>query len=1014
MPTPTLFDPFQTRDTFSTGSGTAGIYRLDRLEKQGLGAVSKLPFSIRVLLESVLRNCDGYAVTPDNVKALAAWHAPAPAKVEIPFKPARVVLQDFTGVPCVVDLAAMRAAMKRLGGDPKKINPLIPVDLVIDHSVQVDYFGSANALEKNVEVEFQRNRERYEFLRWGQKSLNNFRAVPPNVGIVHQVNLEYLAKVVFLRDDKLGSVAFPDSLVGTDSHTTMINGLGVVGWGVGGIEAEAVMLGQSLDMLLPEVIGFELTGELHPAVTATDLVLTVTQILRKIGVVDKFVEFYGSGVSRMSLADRATISNMAPEYGATIGFFPVDGETLNYLRATGRTKDEVALVERYCKEQGLFRTDESLAPIFTKTATLDLATVEPSLAGPKRPQDRVPLVAMKDTWQKALRAPIAERGFGLADGALTRKARYQPEPSTADTITLTRSASETSSLLALAEREEASHEITHGAVVIAAITSCTNTSNPSVMIAAGLLAKKAVARGLKVPPHVKTSLAPGSRVVTDYLDQAGLTEPLNKLGFQTVGYGCTTCIGNSGPLPESIGNAITEGNLVASAVISGNRNFEGRVNPLVKANYLASPPLVVAYALAGTTDIDLTQEPLGIGSDGKEVHLQDIWPTNTEIRETLTKSVLPQMFTARYSNVFAANETWNKIKVAEGDLYQWDEKSTYIQEPPFLADMTVSVGSIQPIAAARVLAMLGDSVTTDHISPAGNISKTSPAGKFLMEHGVQPIDFNSYGSRRGNDRVMLRGTFANIRIRNFLAPGTEGGVTKYLGPPLTLARSASDRSTLTRSVSEGLSGAPADSPSTASSADASTQTNSTVPLAKARMSGEGGGSLPTADDVSIPAPAKAFPFEDSDIGKIISIYDAAMKYKSGSIPTIILAGAEYGTGSSRDWAAKGTYLLGVRAVIAASFERIHRSNLVLMGVLPLQFLDGHTWKFLGLTGEEVFDIPDLGDSLQPRSQILVRATSASGEIKTFTTTLRIDTPVELDYYKNGGILQTVVRKLLSS
>ncbi|HZN37119.1 MAG TPA: aconitate hydratase AcnA [Pirellulaceae bacterium] len=909
MPTPTLFDPFQSRDTFETPSGKAGIYRLERLERQGLGQVSKLPFSMRVLLEAVLRNCDGYEVTEADVRALAAWNAESPAKVEIPFKPARVVLQDFTGVPCVVDLAAMRSAMKRLGGDPKKINALIPVDLVIDHSVQVDYFGSPEALEKNVAVEFERNRERYEFLRWGQKSLANFRAVPPNVGIVHQVNLEYLAKGVFLRSDKLGPVALPDSLVGTDSHTTMINGLGVVGWGVGGIEAEAVMLGQPLYMLMPEVIGFELTGEMKPGVTATDLVLTVTQNLRKVGVVDKFVEFYGSGVSRMSLADRATISNMAPEYGATIGFFPVDAESLNYLRATGRTKDEVELVERYCKEQGLFRTDATPAPKFTKTVSLDLSTVEPSLAGPKRPQDRVALGAMKETWHKSLRAPVTERGFGLAEGELTKKAAVKDNGHSAD--------------------------ITHGAVVIAAITSCTNTSNPSVMLAAGLLAKKAVERGLTVPPYVKTSLAPGSRVVSDYLDQAGLTQPLAKLGFHTVGYGCTTCIGNSGPLPEPVAAAVTEGNLVASAVISGNRNFEGRVNPLVKANYLASPPLVVAYAIAGTTDIDLTKEPIGAGTGGTKVYLKDIWPTTEEVRQTLAKSVLPQMFSSRYANVFAANEVWNQIKVAEGDLYQWDEQSTYIQEPPFLADMTVAAGRIQPIAGARVLAVLGDSVTTDHISPAGNISKNSPAGKYLMEHGVQPADFNSYGSRRGNDRVMLRGTFANIRIRNFLAPGTEGGVTCYLGKP-----------------------------------------------------GE-------------------------TVGPVMPIYDAAMLYKASHVPTIILAGAEYGTGSSRDWAAKGTYLLGVRAVIAASYERIHRSNLVNMGVLPLQFLDGQTWKSLGLTGEETYEIVGLNDSLAPRSKVSVKAVAPGGNETTFIAAVRIDTPVELDYYKNGGILQTVVRKLLA-
>ncbi|MFO0884023.1 MAG: aconitate hydratase AcnA [Pirellulales bacterium] len=671
------FDPFQARDTFETGNGKAGIYRLRKLEDQGLGAVSKLPYSIRVLLESVLRNCDGYEVSTDDVKALASWNAPAPAKVEIPFKPSRVVLQDFTGVPAVVDLAAMRSAMKRLGGDPKRINPLIPADLVIDHSVQVDSFGSLKALGENVELEFQRNGERYEFLRWGQKAFNNFRVVPPNVGIVHQVNLEYLAKGVFVRSDKQGPVALPDSLVGTDSHTTMINGLGVVGWGVGGIEAEAVMLGQPLYMLLPEVIGFELTGELPTGATATDMVLTVTQILRKAGVVDKFVEFYGTGVSRMKLADRATIANMAPEYGATMGFFPVDAETLEYMRRTGRSAADVQLAERYYKEQGLFRTDESPACVYTKTMSLDLSTIEPSLAGPKRPQDRVPLASMKKSWETALSAPVAERGFGL-DAAATKRTATVKDNGDSTTIG-------------------------HGAVVIAAITSCTNTSNPSVMIAAGLLAQKAVAKGLKVPPYVKTSLAPGSRVVTDYLDKAGLSEPLNALGFQTVGYGCTTCIGNSGPLPDAVAAAVTEGDLVASAVLSGNRNFEGRVNPHVKANYLASPPLVVAYAIAGTTDIDLLNDPIGQGSSGP-VMLKDIWPTHGEIEAVMKSSVLPEMFSSRYAGAMESNEKWNAITVSEGDLFQWNEASTYIQEPPFLAELTVDVKPIQPLAGAKVLA----------------------------------------------------------------------------------------------------------------------------------------------------------------------------------------------------------------------------------------------------------------------------------------------------------------------
>jgi aconitate hydratase len=717
------------------------------------------------------------------------------------------------------------------------------------------------------------------------------------------VNLEFLAKGVFVRNDAHGPVALSDTLVGTDSHTTMINGLGVVGWGVGGIEAEAVMLGQPLYMLLPEVVGFELTGELPAGATATDLVLTVTEILRKEKVVGKFVEFFGAGVSKMSLADRATIANMAPEYGATMGFFPVDAETLNYLRRTGRTAAEVELVERYYKEQGLFRTDAGPAPVYTKSLQLDLGKVEPSLAGPKRPQDRVPLASMKKSWEKSLRAPLAERGFALDEKATQRKAVVRDNGRSA--------------------------EIGHGAVVIAAITSCTNTSNPSVMLAAGLLAKKAAERGLKVKPYVKTSLAPGSRVVSDYLDKAGLTASLAQLGFHTVGYGCTTCIGNSGPLPDAVAAAVTEGDLVASAVLSGNRNFEGRVNPHVKANYLASPPLVVAYALAGTTDIDLVNEPLGTGRDGKPVYLHEIWPTQQEIESVVASAVQPEMFRAQYAHAFEGQDLWNKIATAEGDLYSWNDDSTYIQEPPFLIGLARDVLPIAPLTGARVLALLGDSVTTDHISPAGSIAKSSPAGSYLMSHGVQPPDFNSYGSRRGNDRVMLRGTFANIRIRNQLAQGTEGGVTRHL-------------------------------PS----------------------------------------------------GQVMPIYDAAVKYHEEATPLIILAGAEYGTGSSRDWAAKGTYLLGVRAVIAASFERIHRSNLVGMGVLPLEFSAGQTWQSLGLSGEEFYDIVGLDDKLQPRSTITVRAKAADGSIKEFAATVRIDTPVEIDYYRNGGILQTVLRKLL--
>ena len=897
-----LTDPFGTRSTFQSSLGELGIYRLSELEKRGIAKISHLPFSIRILLEAVLRNCDGYQVSEEDVRNLANWNAAKPAEVEVPFKPARVVLQDFTGVPAVVDLAAMRDGMKSLGGDPKRINPLIPVDLVIDHSVQVDYFGTDDALSKNVGVEFDRNKERYEFLRWGQQAFDNFRVVPPNTGIVHQVNLEFLAKVVFQGKDYAGAVAFPDTLVGTDSHTTMINGLGVLGWGVGGIEAEATMLGQPLYMLMPEVVGMKLIGKLSPGATATDLVLRVTEILRKEGVVNKFVEFFGEGMSKMTLADRATIANMAPEYGATMGFSPVDGETLNYMRRTGRSAAEIDLVERYCKEQGLFRMDGAPDLTYTKTLSLDLATVEPSLAGPKRPQDRVPLNTVKASFSKALSAPIAERGFGL-----------KPEQLSAT---------------GTVEDHGASTDIAHGAVVIAAITSCTNTSNPSVMLGAGLLAKKAAERGLKVKPFVKTSLAPGSRVVTDYLTKAGVLKSLEALGFHVVGYGCTTCIGNSGPLPDAVASAITTGNLVAAAVLSGNRNFEGRVNPHTRANYLASPPLVVAYALAGTVDIDFETEPIGTDSSGKPVFFKEIWPTREEIDAAIESSVLPEMFVNQYSSAFTSNENWNAIPVTPGELFQWDAKSTYIQRPPFLEGITNSEGSIQPIKGARVLALLGDSVTTDHISPAGSIAKDGPAGRFLVENGVHPRDFNSYGARRGNDRVMVRGTFANIRIRNGLTPGIEGGVTRY---------------------------------------------------------------LPT--------------------GEQMSIYDASMKYQQDKTPLIILAGTEYGTGSSRDWAAKGTLQLGIKAVIAASYERIHRSNLVGMGVLPLQFSDGQSAQSLGLTGEEVFEIPSLDDNLKPRSIVQVNATAADGTKKTFSAVVRIDTPVEIDYYRNGGILPTVLRKL---
>ena len=901
----TFVDPFFARATFETGSGPATLYRLRALDDAGITNTSRLPYSIRMVLEALLRTCDNYEVTEADVRSLATWNAAKPAETEIPFKPARVVLQDFTGVPCVVDLAAMRAAMKRLGGDPRKINPLVPVDLVIDHSVQVDFFGAADSLAKNVDIEFARNAERYAFLRWGQQAFQNFRVVPPAIGIVHQVNLEYLAGCVFLRDDpaagKAGlKVAVPDTLVGTDSHTTMINGLGVVGWGVGGIEAEAVMLGQALSLLLPEVVGFELTGRLPAGATATDLVLTVTEILRKEGVVGKFVEFFGSGLNGMSLADRATIANMAPEYGATMGFFPVDDETLAYLRLTGRPAEQVMLVERYMKEQGLFRTPAAAVPEFTKRLSLDLGSVVPSLAGPKRPQDRVALQNVKKTFAESLTAPTAKRGFALEGPALTRTGTVK----------------------------ENGHDSTihHGAVVIAAITSCTNTSNPSVMVAAGLVARKAVAKGLTTKPWVKTSLAPGSRVVTDYLERSGLDKDLDALGFETVGYGCTTCIGNSGPLPDAVAKAVADGDLVAAAVLSGNRNFEGRVNPLVKANWLASPPLVVAYALAGTTDIDMDHEPIGTGRDGQPVFLRDIWPTADEVRKTVEASVLPTQFQARYGNVWNSNERWNAVPTSKGELYDWQPASTYIQEPPFLTDITREAQAPQSVRGARVLLALGDSVTTDHISPAGSIAKASPAGHYLVEHGVEPVEFNSYGARRGNDRVMTRGTFANIRIRNLLVPGTEGGVTRL---------------------------------------------------------------LPGAD--------------------VMPVYDAAVKYKTAGTPLVVLAGAEYGTGSSRDWAAKGTMLLGVRAVLATSFERIHRSNLVGMGVLPLVLPE--PWQQLGLTGEETFDIPF--ENLVPRTTVIVKATRPDGTVKDIPCMVRIDTPVELDQFRSGGILPFVLRKLLA-
>jgi aconitate hydratase len=900
-------DLFKSRDILKVGNKQFIIYRLDALEKAGLTRLGRLPFSIRILLEAALRQRNEKEITQEDVEHIAKW-TPSGVRPGIPFLPARVIMQDFSGLPAVVDLAAMRTAIARLGGDPKSINPLVPVDLVIDHSVQVDFFANANALQRNTEMEFQRNHERYEFLKWGQKVFSNFRVVPPMTGIVHQVNLEYLAQVVSTKEVEGELLAFPDTVVGTDSHTTMINGLGVVGWGVGGIEAEAVMLGQPMDMLLPDVIGFKLHGRLREGVTATDLVLTVTQILRSHGVVDKFVEFFGPGLDSMSLPDRALVANMSPEYGATMGYFPVDAETLRYMRLSGRPEDLIALTETYCRAQGLFRDENSPEPEYTETLELDLGSVVPSMAGPKRPQDRVALNDMKSVFQKALTAPVKGRGYELNPEAVERKAKVGTNGG--------------------------SYEIGHGAVVIAAITSCTNTSNPSVMVAAGLLAKKAVEKGLKVKPYVKTSLAPGSRVVTEYLNKADLIEPLTKLGFNVVGYGCTTCIGNSGPLPGEVAKAITGSDLVAAAVISGNRNFEGRVHPLVKANYLASPPLVVAYALAGTVNIDMSTEPIGTGRDGP-VYLKDIWPTGQEVSELVETSLNKGMFEERYASVFEGSKMWKDIQVSGGDLFQWDDASTYIHHPPFFQDLTLDVPHIENIRDARVLALLGDSITTDHISPAGNIAMDSPAGKYLQERGVQPRDFNSYGSRRGNDLVMTRGTFANIRLKNLLAGGKEGWFTRYFGP-------SNEKST----------------------------------------------------------------------DKETTIFDAAAQYQAQGIPTIVIAGKEYGTGSSRDWAAKGPLLLGVRAAIAESFERIHRSNLVGMGVLPLRFMEGQNAESLGLDGSEVYDIEGLSDAMPPKSEVIVKAKRSDGSVVPFKAIVQLNTPVEVNYYRNRGILHTVLRNLV--
>jgi aconitate hydratase len=877
---------FGAASTLKVGGSEYKYYALEALEKRGAN-ISRIPYSIKILLENLLRTENGSSVKASDIDYVAAWKIGAPAK-EINFSPARVLLQDFTGVPCVVDLAAMRDALRAMGADPKRANPLIPADLVIDHSVQVDQFGSTGAFEFNALLEFQRNQERYAFLRWGQKAFQDFRVVPPDTGIVHQVNLEYLAPVVFTDRKQSPVLAYPDTLVGTDSHTTMINGLGVVGWGVGGIEAEACMLGQPISMLLPEVVGFKLKGRLAEGCTATDLVLTVTQMLRKKGVVGKFVEFYGPGVAALPLADRATIGNMAPEYGATIGLFPIDHQTLDYLRLSNRSPEQIALVEAYAKAQGLFLTPDSPDPEYSDALELDLGAVVPSMAGPKRPQDRINLPDVKKNFLDTLNA--AQKSAEIATNG-------------------------------------SKSTIQDGSVVIAAITSCTNTSNPSVMIAAGLLAKKAVEKGLKIKPWVKSSLAPGSKVVTDYLDDAGLTPYLEKLQFNLVGYGCTTCIGNSGPLPEPVADAVQKGKLTVAAVLSGNRNFEGRINALVRANYLASPPLVVAYALAGRVDIDLQTEPLGSDQNGKGVFLRDIWPTTEEVQAVVKRSVRAEMFQKQYSEVFQGDARWNSVKVPTGDQYDWSEKSTYIRKPPYFENMVDPATSVQDFSGVRVLAMLGDSVTTDHISPAGNIPADSPAGKFLIEHGVKPGDFNSYGARRGNHEVMVRGTLANIRLRNQLAPGTEGGWTTH-----------------------------------------------------------------------VPSGEKMF------------IYDASVKYLKEGTPLLIIAGKEYGSGSSRDWAAKGTLLLGVRAVIAESFERIHRSNLVGMGVLPMQFLRGENRESLGLTGFEEYAITGIPQAVASGSKARVWTKSDSGD-KTFEVIVRIDTPQEAEYYRNGGILPYVVRQL---
>jgi aconitate hydratase A / 2-methylisocitrate dehydratase len=947
---------FNTLQEFDLGNGRRGkYYSLPALEKAGVGNISKLPVSIRLVLESVLRNCDGKKVTEENVRALANWQPGATRTAEIPFVVARIVLQDFTGVPLLVDLAAMRSAVARLGKNPRIIEPLVPVDLVVDHSVQVDFSGSAEALRQNLEIEFQRNRERYQFLKWGMQAFDTFKVVPPGIGIVHQVNLEYLAKGVLSSQDPgrqtPDAIYYPDTLVGTDSHTTMINGLGIVGWGVGGIEAEAGMLGQPVYFLTPDVVGVHLTGELREGVTATDLALTVTQMLRKAKVVGKFVEFFGPGAAALPVVDRATIANMAPEYGATMGFFPIDAECVNYLRATGRSEEHCRLYENYYRAQNLFGIPKKSEIRYSQELELDLAAVVPSVAGPKRPQDRIDLPKLKQEFTSTLSKPLTENGFGKSPDVLRQTFRVEfrngdgsgggsQEPVSTRAANARHTNPQTE--LEMANNRPtpdavhgmaakvSSAEIRHGSVLIAAITSCTNTSNPSVMLAAGLLAKKAVERGLTVNPCVKTSLAPGSRVVSDYLNKAGLQKYLDALGFNLVGYGCTTCIGNSGPLAAPIDEAIAKNDLVAASVLSGNRNFEARVHQNIKANFLMSPPLVVAFALAGRVDIDMSREPIGRDKNGAEVFLKDLWPTLKEIRDQMQTALQPDVFRKLYKDFAAQNPKWNEIPSSTGNVYEWDAKSTYIQEPPFFERFSMQSGKIAEIRGARALAIFGDSVTTDHISPAGSIKKTSPAGKYLIEHGVKAEDFNSYGSRRGNDRVMTRGTFANVRIKNQMVPGVEGGVTK-LQP--------------------------------------------------------GGEQMP--------------------------IYDAAMKYSAAKTPLVVLAGHEYGTGSSRDWAAKGTNLLGVKAVVAQSFERIHRSNLVGMGVLPLQFKDGVNAQTLKLNGTETFDVLGLDSKLKPQQDLTLKITRATGQVENVSVCCRIDTPIETDYYQHGGILPFVLRQLVA-